>query len=289
MPRHADKLLLIFLFPDVGAAMKLVDLTRPLEQIPVEDFPEQLRPLYRIICPQIEYVDHAHGARIMSEIFGCSPEDLPEAEGWTEENLVFSTHLGTHVDAPWHYGSTTGFEDQERSKAITVDEIPLEELYLDAVVLDLTHLKGTGAGISRADLEAALDKINYRIKAGDAVLIRTDHDKMPITTPLRYNYPGLTADSASYLAECGAIVGGTDALGWDRPFHVMVAAYKGSMDRSLIWDAHYALRRYRFYVVQQLANLDQLPSSGFKVAFFPLKIKGASAAPARVVAFVDGQ
>lgn len=268
--------------------MKLVDLSRPLEQIPLEQFPEALKPLYRIICPQIEYVDHSQGARIMCEIFGCTAEDLPSGEGWTEENLVLSTHLGTHVDAPWHYGSCTGSAaDGHSERAITVDEIPLEELYLDGVVLDLSHLKGTGAGISREDLKRALDKIGYQIKAGDAVMIRTDHDKFPITEMVRYNYPGLTADSASYLAECGAIVGGTDALGWDRPFHVMIAAYKGTMDRSLIWDAHYALRHYRFYVVQQLANLHQLPPFGFKVAFFPLKIKAASAAPARVVAFVD--
>ena len=47
------------------------------------------------------------------------------------------------------------------------------------------------------------------------------------------------------------------------------------------------MRKYRFYVVQQLANLQALPPFGFKVAFFPLKIVGASAAPARVVAFVE--
>ncbi|MFI6582831.1 hypothetical protein [Embleya sp. NPDC050493] len=39
-------------------------------------------------------------------------------------------------------------------------------------------------------------------------------------------------------------------------------------------------------IVQQLANLATLPPAGFKVAFFPLKLARASAAPARVVAFV---
>jgi kynurenine formamidase len=39
--------------------------------------------------------------------------------------------------------------------------------------------------------------------------------------------------------------------------------------------------------VQQLTNLAALPPAGFRVAFFPLKIANASAAPARVVAFVD--
>ena len=39
--------------------------------------------------------------------------------------------------------------------------------------------------------------------------------------------------------------------------------------------------------MEQLVNLDALPYSGFKVAAFPLKIVGGSAAPARVVALLD--
>ena len=39
--------------------------------------------------------------------------------------------------------------------------------------------------------------------------------------------------------------------------------------------------------MEQLTNLDALPYTGFKVAVFPLKIVGASAAPARVVAMMD--
>jgi kynurenine formamidase len=39
--------------------------------------------------------------------------------------------------------------------------------------------------------------------------------------------------------------------------------------------------------IERLANLDQLPAHGFTVACFPLRLKGASAAPARVVAILD--
>ncbi len=42
-----------------------------------------------------------------------------------------------------------------------------------------------------------------------------------------------------------------------------------------------------YYHMEQLVNLDKLPVSGFKVAVFPLKIEGASAAPARVVAILE--
>jgi len=259
----------------------LIDLTRPLETLDKKDFPAILMPLYRIIAPEVDFVDHARGAKIMQEIFGCSVSDLPDKEGWAEENLSISSHLGTHVDAPWHYGSTSN-----GVKAKTVDEIPLSDLYLDGVVLDLSHLKGTGKGITVEDLEKALAQISYQIKPADAVLIRTDHDKFALTDPMRYFYPGLTRDSALWLAEKGIKVGGTDATGWDRPFPVMVNDFKLSGDKRHIWDAHFAYREAEVYVVQQLVNLDKLPPSGFKVAFFPLKLVGASAAPCRAVAFL---
>ncbi|MBK9144381.1 MAG: cyclase family protein [Candidatus Melainabacteria bacterium] len=261
---------------------RLIDLTRSLAPVDESRFPEILKPLLRIIAPEIEYIDNKRGAEIMCALFGCSPSELPEGEGWAEENLTMSSHLGTHVDAPLHYGSTCGGE-----KARTVDEIPLEDLYLDGVVLDLTHLKGTGKAITVDHLQSALDRIEYKIKKRDAVLLRTDHDKYEITDPVKYSYPGLTAESARFLADQGALVGGTDALGWDRPFMAMIMDYQSTGDKKYIWEAHFAHRQQEFFVVQQLANLEQVPAKGFKVGFFPLKLVGASAAPARVVAFVD--
>lgn len=260
----------------------LIDLTRPLAPVDESKFPEMLKPLLRIIAPEVEYVDNQKGAEIMCSFFGCTPDELPDGEGWAEENLSMSSHLGTHVDAPLHYGSTC-----EGKPARTVDQIELEDLFLNACVLDLSHKKGTGAAITVSDLKDALTKIDYQIQDKDAVLIRTDHDKFDVTDPMKYNYPGLVKESASWLAEQGAIVGGTDALGWDRPFMVMMMDYKRSGDRAKIWDAHFAHRDKEFYVVQQLVDLDKLPNKGFRVAFFPLKLVGASAAPARVVAFVE--
>jgi len=262
--------------------LKLVDLTRPLAPVDESRFPTLLKPLLRIIAPEVEYVDHRGGAKIMSDLFGCSQSELPQAEGWAEENLSISSHLGTHVDAPWHYGSTCGGQ-----RARTIDEVPLADLYCNAVVLDMSGKRGSGQAITVDDLKSALDAVSYEIKEGDAVLIRTDHDKYDLSDPMRYMYPGLVRESSLWLAEQGAKVGGTDATGWDRPFPVMVRDYQMTRDPRYIWDAHYAYRDVEFYIVQQLVNLHELPAHGFKVVFFPLKLVGASAAPARVVAFVE--
>jgi kynurenine formamidase len=260
---------------------KLIDLTRPLVAMPESAFPPALRPLHRIIAPTIDFVDHARGAAIMCELFNCTADDLPEREGWAEDTVTISSHLGTHVDAPWHTGSRTAGKP-----AKTVDQIPLEDLYCHGVVLDVTHKKSTGQPITIEDLQNALTKIDYKIKAGDAVMMRTDHDKFELTDPARYSYPGMTRESTLWLAEQGAKVAGTDALGWDRPFPVMIAEFQQTKRKEAIWDAHYACRDVELYVVQQLVNLDKLPPHGFEVCFFPILLVGASAAPARVVAFV---
>ena len=97
----------------------------------------------------------------------------------------------------------------------------------------------------------------------------------------------MTREGTLYLAELGGKVLGTDALGWDRPFMEMARAFKETGDASEIWDGHFAGRDREVFIVQQMTNLDALPPSGFKVGFFPLYLAGLSAAPARVVAFVE--
>ncbi|HEY9792217.1 MAG TPA: cyclase family protein [Candidatus Obscuribacterales bacterium] len=261
---------------------KLIDLTRPLGNVDKSTFPQKLLPVLRIIAPRIHHIDHQMGASVMQHLFNCKKEDLPEGEGWAEDDLAMSSHLGTHVDAPWHYGSKS-----EGKPARTIEKISLEELYCPAVVLDLTAKRATGAAITIEDLQTALDKVSYRIQPGDAVLIRTDHDKYALNDELRYNYPGMTRASTLWLAEQGAHIGGTDATGWDRPFHVMIENFQRTADKSCIWDAHFAGRDRELIIVQQLANLDKLPPHGFKVGFFPLLLEKCSAAPARVVAFVE--
>ncbi len=261
---------------------KLVDLTRPLKAVDKASFPAAIKPLLRIVVPDIDFIDHKRGAQIMCAIFSCKPEDLPESEGWSEEDLSISSHLGTHVDAPWHYGSTC-----EGRPARTIDQIALEELIdVDAVVLDVSHKRGTSSPITIEDLQEAEKKCGRQIKSGDAVLIRTDHDKYELTDLARYQYPGMMRDSSLWLAERGAKIVGTDALGWDRPFLAMIQDFLKSGDKRFIWEAHYAYRDVEVFVVQQLVNLDKLPGHGFKVSFFPMLLVGCGAAPARVVAFL---
>jgi kynurenine formamidase len=93
--------------------------------------------------------------------------------------------------------------------------------------------------------------------------------------------------STLHLTRQGATILGTDAVGWDLPFGVMAKKFQESKDNSVLWDGHKAIVEREAFIVQQMCNLGALPLSGFMVGFFPIKLARCSAAPARVVAFVD--
>src|SRR3546814_10039414 len=58
--------------------------------------------------PNITYMTHENTWEQIAMFFpGLTREDLPDGEGWAVEMLSLSTHNGTHMDAPWHYHSTT--------------------------------------------------------------------------------------------------------------------------------------------------------------------------------------
>lgn len=85
---------------------KLVDLTRLLDPSDLATMPERVRGWSGNLMPNIEAVrPGVEGAQVMAAIFGCEPSQLPDGEGWGDERLVGTTLLGTHVDAPLHYGS----------------------------------------------------------------------------------------------------------------------------------------------------------------------------------------
>jgi kynurenine formamidase len=263
--------------------MTLIDLTRTLDPADRERLPEQLRHLASVVAPAVAYAHPAgEGREQFAAAMHCSVEDLPDGEGWGAELLTdFNSHLGTHVDAPLHYGSTC-----EGRPARTITDIALDELWCEALVLDMRGRCEPDAPITVQALESALADNGAPVPSGGAVLLRTGQERYGLSDPEFFRYPGMSRESTLFLAGLGAKVLGTDAAGWDLSFSAMAAKFRESGDNSVLWDGHRAGREREVFIVQQLANLAALPPSGFQVAFFPIKIARASAAPARVVAFV---
>ena len=209
------------------------------------------------------------------------PEDVPDKELLSLEIVHSSVHMGTHVDAPFHYGSKC-----EGRASRCINDLPLEWCYSDGVVLDFTH-KIFPETIKKQDVIVALEKIKYTLKAMDIVLIHTGADKTIGTPDYINNYVGINPEAVEYLLDQGIKMIGIDTLGLDRPCFVMFKEFLETKDKTLLWPSHFLGRRREFAHMERLANLDKIPKPfGFKVCCFPVKIRDAGAGWARVVALL---
>ena len=80
---------------------------------------------------------------------------------------------------------------------------------------------------------------------------------------------------------------GIDAWSWDAPFLHTKKRWEETQDPSIIWEGHRVGRDIGYCHLEKLGNLDDLPGTGYTVACFPCKIKGASAGWTRAVAIFD--
>jgi kynurenine formamidase len=251
--------------------MRIVDLSAPIENSP----PDLLEPLRT----EIEYSGHAAGAAMAEQLFGVTPDLLRDGEAWATEDIRrLGTHNSTHVDAPWHYNSQIRGE-----RAQTIDELPLAWFLAPGVVIDATG-KEDGEGVEVTDFEAGLEAAGHSLAPLDIVLVRTGRDAFYAELDYIARGPAVTADATRWLFERGVRVMGIDAWGWDGPLHIQAEAAKAAGRPGVFWAAHQADLPYS--QIERLFNLGELPPRGFQIACFPLKIVGASAAPARAVAIL---
>ena len=232
------------------------------------------------MCVEIEYTDHAAGAGAIEAMFGVPPRLLRRGEGWAIETITnLGTHNSTHVDAPWHYNSVVGGEPAQK-----IDELPLEWFFAPGVRLDFTA-KLDGDAVTEEQLGRALACVEHDLQPLDIVLVQTGRDAFYE----RMDYPslgcGVTAEATRWLWEQGVRVMGIDGWSWDRPLRLEAEEALERDERGIFWAAHQCDLPY--CQIERLHNLGELPPTGFTVACFPLRIVGASAAPARVVAIVD--
>jgi kynurenine formamidase len=150
--------------------------------------------------------------------------------------------------------------------------------------VDFTE-KADGEAISAEEMRRALDGINHSLSEGDIVLVRTGRDAFYDEPDYISRGPGVSAVATRYLFERGVCVMGIDAWGWDRPLNMQAEEALRDNRGGVFWEAHQVDLPYS--QIERLFNPGALPSTGFTVACFPLKIVGASAAPARVVEILD--
>lgn len=254
--------------------MRIIDLSVSIESGLASDPP--------FMIPEIEYWDHKKGADNMLTFFpGATYSDLPGGLGWAIEFLKITTHSGTHLDAPWHYHPTANGE-----AAKGIDDVPLEWCYGDGIVVDFSD-KPDGYLVSEADMKQYFTSMGYCLKPLDIVLVRSGAAPYWGTKEYLTKGCGMGREATLWLLNQGVKVVGTDAWSWDRPLPLIAQDFAQYHDASVIWEGHFAGIEKEYCHMEKLTNLDKLPSLGFKVACFPVKIKGASAGWTRPVALIE--
>jgi kynurenine formamidase len=233
--------------------------------------------------PAITYIDHKMSAPAVCQFFpGLTPDQLPDCEGWALERCDISTHSGTHLDAPWHFATTM----DGGKRALSIEEIPLEWCLQPAVKLDFRHF-ADGYVATPDDVEAELERIGHTLHPLEIVVVNTaagEHYGQSDYVPTGC---GMGREATLFLTRQGVRITGTDAWSWDAPFVHTARRYGSTHDASLIWEGHKAGREIGYCHMEKLANLDKLPSTGFTVCCFPVKITRASAGWTRAVAILE--
>lgn len=183
-------------------------------------------------------------------------------DGWNASTLHLYSHCGTHMDAPLH------FEASEQ----TIDQIPLQDCFGTAWIVDLTHLP------PKTPIEIAhLGELAESFPAGDALLFRTMWSQH-VGTPAYYrdNFQPISPELARWMVERKVRL-----IGVEPPSVADVN------ELPAVTEIHEILLGGNVIIVEGLTNLDSLPGPTCLFGATPLKIVGGDGAPCRAFALLD--
>lgn len=186
-----------------------------------------------------------------------------------------SEHGGTHLDSPLHFAE--GHPG--------TDEIPVNRLITPAIVLDVAAAceKAPDYLVSAADI-TQWESAHGRIPEGAIALIRTGWgkywpdakrylgtDEHGAEAIAKLHFPGISAEAARLFVERKVAGVGIDTASVD---------YGQSKD----FQTHRVLYSHDIYGLENVANLDRVPTTGALLIALPMKIKGGTGGPVRIVA-----
>ncbi len=245
-----------------SGAIRVVDLTQTLSpDFPALELPPQFGQVWAFKMETISKYDEA-------------------GPGWYWNNFSCGEHTGTHFDAPVHWISG---KDQPNN---TVDTIESKNFVAPVVVVDASaEVASNDDWLLTVEFLEQWENSHGRIPAGAWLAFRTDWSK-------RINDPAAFVN----MKEDGAHTPGPTqaAVEWlirERNVHgFAVETINTDAGQSYAWPmaypCHTLMHGANRYGLQCLKNLDQLPPTGAMIVSAPLKIKGGSGSPLRVLALI---
>ena len=224
--------------------------------------------LTHALNPQNPYWPGPGYAPFKYEIFATLEKD-----GVLSGRFTMAEHTGTHLDAPNHF--VTG--------QISVDKLPVQQLFVPAVVFDVRKKAAENADylLNPADV-TAWEQAHGRIPQNAVVMMYTGWDERWTDFDQYKNadkagtlhFPGFSPEAVKVLAEERNVAGiGIDTLSVD---------YGMSKDFAV---HHYSHSRGKYHL-ENVANLGSLPPTGVSVIVAPIKIENGTGGPARIFALI---
>ncbi|MEK6944122.1 MAG: cyclase family protein [Thermoproteota archaeon] len=180
-------------------------------------------------------------------------------DGYNLELLFFSSHTGTHLDAPYHFNEN----------GMKIHEIPLERLISDAILIKIKKEKNQS--IQKSDI-IKFEKTYGKIQNKSTVIFFTGWQKNLKKVNYFIENPGLSISAVTYLVSKN-----TNLVGIDSP----------SIDsgKNKNFPAHKILLKNNILIAENLKNVDKISTANFKLIILPLKLKNATGSSVRAIAF----
>jgi len=229
-----------------------------------------------IYWPTEEGFVHEHGTAGIVE-----PEEEPGAVGgywYATHRFRAAEHGGTHMDAPVHFG-----RGRRSAEAVPLDRLVGPGVVVDvreACTRDPDHRVGAAA-FERFEAE------HGRIPEGTIVLVRTGFgrhwpdrerylgtDRRGPEAVAELHFPGLHPEAARWLVARKVAAVGIDTASIDP-------------GQSRAFRSHRILAAAEMPAFENVARLESLPARGFSVIALPMKIRGGTGAPLRIVAVLQ--
>ncbi|GIW44090.1 MAG: cyclase [Candidatus Binatia bacterium] len=202
----------------------------------------------------------------------------PSGYWYAANNICLAEHGGTHTDAPIHFAEG----------GWSAEAIPMSSLIGPAAVIDLRHAAARNPDylMTVADVLAWENRYG-RLPKGAIVIAFTGWGRfwgdrrayLGTDVPgdvQNLHFPGISPEAAKFLVTERDIA----AVGIDT----------ASVDHGPSQDfpAHRILNGANKPVFENVANVELLPPSGATVLALPMKIRGGTGGPTRIIALLPG-
>jgi kynurenine formamidase len=209
---------------------------------------------------------------------------VPNARNFKQDNyflqtLVMPEHSGSHVDAPAHVLPDRANE--------TIDTFAPTVLWGPAKKVDLSDKKWLPGDLVSVDyFRAKVDEQRINIEENDILLVEFGWDRYLVGVDVDHakgrwwggNMPGFSDALCRYIASLRPRAVGTDTAACD------IAAVDGRVVTEE-WGHRRDFLPNGILILEGIVNLAKMPTEFYFIAL-PLKIRGGSGSPLRVIGLV---